>query len=64
LKSLQRLLKNKPVLSTEQLGLHPNWVEATAFAWLAYRTFNRQTGNLPSVTGARRAVVLGAIYLA
>ena len=64
LKSLQRLLKNKPVLSTEQLGLHPNWVEATAFAWLAYRTLNRQSGNLPSVTGARRAVVLGAIYLA
>jgi len=64
LKSLQRLLKNKAVLSTEQLGLHPNWVEATAFAWLAYRTLNRQTGNLPSVTGAHRAVVLGAIYLA
>ena len=64
LKSLQRLLKNKPVLSTEQLGLHPNWVEATAFAWLAYRTLNRQTGNLPSVTGARRSVVLGAICLA
>jgi len=64
LKTLQRLLKNKAVLSTEQLGLHPNWVEATAFAWLAYRTLNRQTGNLPSVTGARRAVVLGAIYLA
>jgi anhydro-N-acetylmuramic acid kinase len=64
LKSLQRLLKNKAVLSTERLGLHPNWVEATAFAWLAYRTLNRKTGNLPSVTGARRAVILGAIYLA
>lgn len=59
---LQQLLNNKMVLSTEQLGLHPDWVEATAFAWLAHRTLNQQTGNLPSVTGADRAVILGAIY--
>ena len=59
---LQQLLSHKKVLSTEQLGLHPDWVEATAFAWLAHRTLNQQTSNLPSVTGASRAVILGAIY--
>ena len=48
--------------STAAVGLHPDWVEAVAFAWLAMRTVNNQTGNLPSVTGARRKVVLGAIH--
>lgn len=59
---LQALVGDKKVATTAALGLHPDWVEASAFAWLAYRTINKQTGNLPSVTGARHAVVLGAIY--
>lgn len=49
------------VESTEVCGIHPDWVEAMAFAWLAKRTLNHQPGNLPSVTGARKAVVLGRI---
>ena len=48
--------------TTDEVGLHPDWVEATAFAWLAMRTVQGQTGNLPSVTGARRKLVLGAIH--
>jgi len=59
---LQQLLKGKTVMSTELLGLHPDWVEATAFAWLAYRTLNGQAGNLPSVTGAKQPIILGAIH--
>lgn len=47
------------VATTEVLGIHPDWVEAMAFAWLAYQHVHQQTGNLPSVTGARQAVVLG-----
>ncbi|EDY86159.1 anhydro-N-acetylmuramic acid kinase [gamma proteobacterium HTCC5015] len=50
------------VVSTEQHGLHPDWVEATAFAWLAKRCIDRQPGNLPSVTGAIGPRILGAIY--
>ncbi|MCH8277962.1 MAG: anhydro-N-acetylmuramic acid kinase, partial [Proteobacteria bacterium] len=42
--------------------LDPDWVEAVAFAWLAMRTLNGQTGNLPSVTGASHKVVLGTIH--
>ena len=37
--------------------------EAAAFAWLAWRTLNGLPGNLPAVTGASRAAVLGGIYL-
>lgn len=54
-------LNNCVVDSTEVMGIPPDWVEAMAFAWLARQTLNHQTGNLPSVTGARTAVVLGAI---
>ncbi len=37
-------------------------VEAMAFAWLAHRRISGLSGNLPSVTGAKRAVQLGGIY--
>jgi anhydro-N-acetylmuramic acid kinase len=49
-------------LPTERLGLPADWVEASAFAWLAKRLLEHKTGNLPSVTGARHACILGALY--
>lgn len=52
------------VESTDSVGLDPDWVEAVAFAWLAMRTTHGLTGNLPSVTGARQAAVLGTTYRA
>lgn len=58
---IQQALPNCKVESSEVCGVHPDWVEAMAFAWLAKRTINNQHGNLPSVTGAKRAVVLGSI---
>ena len=51
------------VESTEDHGMHPDWVEAATFAWLAKQTLARQSGNIPSVTGASASVILGAIYL-
>lgn len=50
------------VRSTNDFGLHPDWVEAAAFAWLASRTLDGLPGNLPAVTGASGAAVLGGIY--
>ena len=52
-----------PVESTASLGWDPEWIEAAAFAWLAYRTLNGEPGNAPTVTGASRAGVMGAIFL-
>ena len=59
---LQAGLPTLQVLGSEQVGLPPLQVEAAAFAWLALQCMRRQTASLPSVTGARGARVLGAIY--
>lgn len=59
---LAQLLTGKKVSSTRSCGVDPDWVEAMAFAWLARQTLKGEPGNLPSVTGARHPVVLGAIY--
>ena len=61
---LQELMPKVIVSSTENYGLHPDWVEASAFAWLAHQTLNGLSANLPSVTGARSKVILGAIWQA
>ena len=62
---MQRLAHHLPqltVCSSEAHGLPPLQVEAAAFAWLAFKTIHREKASLPSVTGARGARVLGAIY--
>lgn len=61
---MKLLTKNAPciVQSTAEFGLHPDHVEAIAFAWLAKQTLNQKAGNLQAVTGAKEAVVLGGIY--
>jgi anhydro-N-acetylmuramic acid kinase len=62
---MQRLAANLPdvrIDTTLAVGLDPDWVEAIAFAWLAMRTIRNEPGNLPSVTGASRKVVLGTIH--
>ncbi len=64
LRRLAAALGSTPLATTQALGLDPDWIEAAAFAWLAHQTLAGQPGNLPSVTGAGRAVVLGGIYLA
>lgn len=50
------------VESTASIGVDPDWVEAIAFAWLARRTLRGETANLPEVTGAAGARILGSIY--
>ena len=62
-KRLQSQLDPLTLVSSRQYGYDPQWIEAMAFAWLARQYLLRRPGNLPSVTGARKAVILGAQYL-
>lgn len=48
--------------NTQALGLDVDWVEASAFAWLAHQTLSGLPGNLPTATGAKGSRILGAIY--
>jgi anhydro-N-acetylmuramic acid kinase len=50
------------VVGSAALGVAPEHVEALAFAWLARAHLRGEAGNLPAVTGARGARVLGARY--
>jgi anhydro-N-acetylmuramic acid kinase len=59
---LAALLPDVQVQSSAALGVPPDQLEALAFAWLAQACLDRHPGNLPAVTGARGARVLGAIY--
>jgi anhydro-N-acetylmuramic acid kinase len=58
--AIMRALPNAK--STAALGVDPMQVEALAFAWLARECFASRAGNVPVVTGARGARVLGAVY--
>ena len=51
------------ISSTDELGVPVQWVEAIAFAWLTKRRIEEKSGNLPSVTGAVKEAVLGAVYI-
>jgi len=62
MRRMQNLLPSVRVQTSAQHGFPPLQVEATAFAWLARKAVKRETGSLTSVTGARSARILGAIY--
>ena len=61
---LQAGLPNVRVLSSAARGMPPLQVEAAAFAWLARQTVLGLPGNLPKVTGAQGARILGGIFKA
>ena len=61
--SLKKMLGEYPVLITDDIGINSDALEAMAFAWFAYAYDNNVTGNIPAVTGASKACVLGVNYL-
>lgn len=63
--TLVRMLQERIGVGTlgmhEDFGIDSSAKEPLAFAILAHATLSGQPGNVPSATGARRAVVLGKI---
>ncbi len=59
---LRQLFPGVQLQQTASLGVKADDVEAMAFAWLAYAYDQKIPGNIPDVTGARKAVVLGAEF--
>jgi len=62
LRRLREALPTTQVATTAECGIAPEHVEAAGFAWLAHQYLSGLPGNLPSVTGARHPVPLGALY--
>ena len=58
---LAGFLPDAPLATSADYGIDIDAKEAVAFAMLAHETWRALPGNLPSATGARRAVVLGSI---
>lgn len=64
MRRLAELLAPRVLASTAAFGVDPDFLEATAFAWLARQRLLGLPGNLPAVTGARGPRLLGAIHAA
>ena len=60
--TLEKLLGTVEVLTTAEMGLNADFKEAIAFAVLAYWHYLGIPGNLPQVTGAKAAVLLGEMF--
>jgi len=64
MRRLTELLAPRILRSIAEVGIDPDFIEASAFAWLARQRLLGLPGNLPAVTGAQGSRVLGAIYSA
>lgn len=61
LRALRQRLPGFTVEPSSTMNVNPDAKEAVAFAVLGYETLRERVANVPRVTGARRAVSLGAI---
>jgi len=59
MRRLRELMPNVSLSTSADFGIDPDAKEAIAFALLAHEFVMNRPGNLPSATGARRAVLLG-----
>lgn len=60
--ALAERLPGFAVASSEAFGLHPDSVEAVAFAWMARKTLAGEAIDMRDFTGARHPCLLGGVY--
>lgn len=60
--ALRQELPGTDVLSSEVLGINPDWVEAIAFAWMARERMEGRAIDTKPFTGAIEPVMLGGVY--
>ena len=59
---LSELLPEFDVKTSQEFSIHPDFVEAAAFAWFASQTLAGQAIDFPPFTGARHRVISGGTY--
>jgi len=62
MESLHVELNGVEVVSSSECGINADFMEAMAFAWLAYKRVHQQKVELKTVTGASKNTILGCIY--
>nr|WP_299183521.1 anhydro-N-acetylmuramic acid kinase [uncultured Neptuniibacter sp.] len=62
LERLRLLMPQIKISTSDKLGIEADWMEAAAFAWLAKRCLDGESGNVPDVTGASHERILGSIH--
>lgn len=55
-------LPEMEVISTQQWGIDPDYIEAMMFSWLAYKAILKQPISMQPITGSRNSAILGVIY--
>ena len=62
MRQLAQAMPGVQVLSSQTLGVDPQTVEASAFAWLGLHPLQCLPLDMQAITGARGARVLGCLY--
>jgi anhydro-N-acetylmuramic acid kinase len=62
MKKLRVELKNMEVARSDKYDISSDFMEAMAFAWLAYKRIHKEKVDIKSVTGARENSILGCVY--
>lgn len=62
IQTIQSYLPAYAIQTTNDLNIHPDYLEAMLFAWLAEQTVQGKPIDLSTITGAKRPAILGAVY--
>lgn len=62
MEKLSHKLDGIDVMKSDDVGIDSTFLEAIAFAWLAYKRVNHQHIDLQTITGSSQPSILGAIH--